>query len=135
MKHRALWTRASPRPCARLAILRHERNAAREGVSTLLHLALGLFVLAVGALEGWFGRPELFGDDISYLDITHMIRAGDWRAALNPLWSIGYPLLLSAVRPLFPSTLKGELTAVYVLNLIIYIAAWLSFLWLLRRRH
>ena len=94
-----------------------------------LHLLLGTAVTACGALEAWFGRPELFGDDISYLDVTNMIRSGDWKAALNPLWSIGYPLLLAAIRPMFPSGIHGELVAVFALNVGIYIAAWLSFLW------
>jgi hypothetical protein len=97
-----------------------------------LHLLLGSVVISCGALQAWFGRPELLGDDISYLDVTNMIRLGDWKAALNPLWSIGYPLLLTAIRAIFPPDIRGELTAVFALNLTIYIATWLSFLWFLR---
>jgi hypothetical protein len=96
-----------------------------------LHLLLGGMVLLVGAIEAWYGRPELFGDDISYLDVANMIRAGDWKASLNPLWSIGYPLLLSCIRPWFSSSPYGELTAVFWLNLSIYIATYLIFLGLL----
>jgi hypothetical protein len=96
-------------------------------------LGLGLFVLAAGALEGWFGRPELFGDDIAYLDVANMIHLGNWRAAFNPLWSIGYPLLLSAIKVVFPATIRGELHAVFFLNLSIYLAGWLAFLYFLRR--
>jgi hypothetical protein len=97
-----------------------------------LQLVLGIFVLATGAFEAWFGRPELFGDDISYLDAAHMIRIGDWHAALNPMWSIGYPALLACLCPLFPHTIGGELTAVFALNVTIYAAAWLSLLYFLR---
>ena len=97
-----------------------------------LHLLLGGIVIAVGALEAWFGRPELFGDDISYLDVSNMIRLGEWKAALNPLWSIGYPLLLAAIRPIFPSGIHGELTAVFALNVTICLATWLAFLWFLK---
>jgi len=96
-----------------------------------LHLLLGSLVLACGALEAWFGRTELFGDDISYLDVANMIRIGDWKAAFNPLWSIGYPLLLVLVRPFFPAGIHGEFTAVFALNIAIYFGAWLSFLWFL----
>ena len=96
-----------------------------------LHLLLGSVVMACGLLEAWFGRPELFGDDISYLDVANMIRVGDWRAAFNPLWSIGYPLLLVLVRPFFPAGLHGEFTAVFALNITIYLATWLSFVWFL----
>jgi hypothetical protein len=97
-----------------------------------LPLLLTLGILLPGAVEAWFGRPELFGDDISYLDIAKLIRAGDWKPALNPLWSIGYPLLLSGVKPFFPASLAGELHAIFALNMLIYLAAWVSFLWLLR---
>ncbi len=97
-----------------------------------LHLLLTAVVLGCAALEGWFGRPELFGDDISYLDVTNMIRLGNWKAALNPLWSLGYPLLLAAVRPIFPSGIHGELIAVFALNMVICLATWLAFLWFLR---
>jgi hypothetical protein len=96
-----------------------------------LHLSLGAVVLLCCAVEAWFGRPELFGDDISYLDVTNMIRLGDWKAALNPLWSIGYPMLLAALRPLFPSGIRGELTAVFALNVLICLATWLAFVWFL----
>ncbi|WP_433984945.1 hypothetical protein RBB78_12125 [Tunturiibacter empetritectus] len=96
-----------------------------------LHLIVGAAVMLAGAVEGRYGRLELSGDDISYLDVANMIRAGDWRAALNPLWSIGYPLLLSGVRRLFSSTPHGEMAAVFWLNLAIYFVAWIGFLWLL----
>ncbi|WP_433969205.1 hypothetical protein [Tunturiibacter gelidiferens] len=97
-----------------------------------VRLLVGMAVLIAGAIEGRYGKSELFGDDISYLDVANMIRAGDWRAALNPLWSIGYPLLLSVVRRLFPSIPHGEMAAVFWLNLAIYFVAWIGFLWLLR---
>jgi hypothetical protein len=107
--------------------------AARPNRRNLvLHLVAGTCVLTAGALEAWFGRPELLGDDISYLDVANGIQAHDWRAALNPLWSIGYPLLLSCFKPFFAPTLHGELTAVFALNLVIYLAAWLSFLFFLK---
>lgn len=107
----------------------HEQRASK--VNLPLHLLLATIVLACAALEGWFGRPELFGDDISYLDVANMIRLGDWKDALNPLWSIGYPLLLTAVRPIFPSGIHGELTAVFALNLAICLVTWLTFVWFL----
>lgn len=105
------------------------RNQLDRNSYLLTHLSLGAVVMALGAVEAWFGRPELFGDDISYLDVTNMIRAGDWKAAFNPVWSIGYPLLLSAVRPMFPPGIHSEMTAVFALNVLICVATWLSFLW------
>jgi hypothetical protein len=109
--------------------------ALRYGVLSwppLLPLLVGAVVLIAGAIEGRYGKSELYGDDISYLDVANMIRSGDWRAAFNPLWSIGYPLLLSFVRRSSSPTPHGEMMAVFWLNLFIYFAAWLGFLWLLR---
>ncbi len=100
--------------------------------SLVLHLLVGACVFTAGAVEAWCGRPELFGDDISYLDVANAIHAHDWRAALNPLWSIGYPLLLTCFKPFFAPIIHGELTAIFALNLIVYLASWLSFLFFLR---
>lgn len=96
-----------------------------------LRLLVSIAVLVAGAIEGGYGKSELYGDDISYLDVANMIREGDWRAALNPLWSIGYPLLLLVFRRLFSPTPHGEMAAVFWLNLSIYFIAWVGFLWFL----
>jgi hypothetical protein len=107
-------------------------SQAKPHKNAILRLALTALVLVASALEGRYGQPELFGDDISYLDVANMLCLGDWKSALNPLWSIGYPLLLSAVRPLFPTDVRGELRAVLWLNLTISLASYLVFLWLVR---
>lgn len=97
-----------------------------------VQLLVGSAVMIAGALEGRYGKSELYGDDISYLDVANLIQAGDWRTALNPLWSIGYPWMISVVRRWFPATPHGELAAVFWLNLSIYFVAWIGFSWLLR---
>ncbi|WP_353069359.1 hypothetical protein RBB75_01990 [Tunturibacter empetritectus] len=109
-----------------------ENDAVSRWRQRSLYLLLGAAVMIAGALEGRYGKPELFGDDISYLDVANRIQAGDWKMALNSLWNIGYPLLLSVVRQLFPSTPRGEMTAVFWLNLSIYFFSWVGFLWLLQ---
>jgi hypothetical protein len=106
------------------AMPKEKRPVFQAGIACVL--------LAVAAVEGWYGRPELLGDDICYLDVVNLLRHGDWKAALNPLWSLGYPLLLSLVRPAFGSSMHGELLAVFWLNLCICLASWLCFLWLIR---
>jgi hypothetical protein len=83
-------------------------------------------------VEAWSGRPELFGDDIAYLDIAKLIPLGEWKAALNPMWSLGYPLLLATTRHLFAPGIAGTLYAVFALNLAIYMAGWFSLLWFLK---
>ncbi len=110
-----------------------ERLKRRTSLRLMLALRLSLaaLVASASALEGWYGRGELFGDDISYLDVANMLRAGQWKAALSPLWSIGYPALLTFVRTLFPTDIRGEMRAVFCLNLLISMASYFAFLWLL----
>ena len=105
---------------------------SRKTTSLSLRTALAGLVLLASALEGWYGQPELFGDDISYLDVVNMIRLGDWKTALNPLWSIGYPLLLSVVRLVFPTDIAGEMRAVFCLNVSLSLACYVAFLWFVR---
>ena len=69
---------------------------------------LTCFVLVLGAVEGWFWRTDFATDAISYLDISRAIPARDWKMIFNPLWSVGYPLLMAIGRPLFPATPNGE---------------------------
>jgi hypothetical protein len=92
----------------------------------------GLLVAALGTWEDWFGRFDYAGDAISYLDIAKAIRHGEWSLALNPYWSIGYPMILAATRWMFPSGPQGEWLGIHVVNLVIFLATYVSFLYLLK---
>jgi hypothetical protein len=89
-------------------------------------------VIGMGAMEDWYGRFDYAGDAISYLDISNAIAHGEWHLALNPYWSIGYPLLVTATRWLFPAGPQGEWLAVHVVNLIVFVVTYVGFLYLLR---
>lgn len=91
---------------------------------------LFLAALALGAFEGVYGRVRYSGDAINYLNIVRAIHAGEWKLAFNSYWGLGYPLLLSIVTPLFPSSPAGEWIAVHVLNLAIFAATFVAFYWL-----
>jgi len=97
-------------------------------------LLLGLFF--AGTLECWYGRTDkgaVYGSDaVQYLDMSRALSSGDWKLAMNPLWGLGYPLLLSGVRPVFPAGMAGDLLAVRVLNVAIFAATWLSFWYVIR---
>ncbi len=90
-----------------------------------------LLLLILGFIEGWFTRTDFATDAISYLDISRAIPAGNWKLVFNPLWSVGYPLLLSITRPFFPKTPGGEWLAIHVLNVLIFLATWIAFNYLL----
>ena len=86
--------------------------------------------MLLGAFESVFGRVRYSADAINYLNIVRAIHGGDWKLALNSYWSLGYPLLISIVTPLFPSSPSGEWAAVHVLNLLIFALGFFTFYWL-----
>jgi hypothetical protein len=92
----------------------------------LLLWVLG-FTLIFGAFEGFFGRVLHSGDGISYLDVVRAIHGGDWRAAFSPYWGLGYPLLLSAWLPIFPSGPGWEWIGILLLNLLILTTSFFCF--------
>ena len=104
---------------------------ARSGATASSKIAILLLLLILGAIEGWFTRTDFATDAISYLDISRAIPADNWKLIFNPLWSVGYPLLLSILRPLFPKTPGGEWVAIHVLNVLIFLATWTAFNFLL----
>jgi len=90
-----------------------------------------LFVLTLGALEGWYGKTvagDVYGSDaVQYLDIAQAFERGDLHSALNPLWSQGYPALLAVIRPAFAASREGEWNAIRTLNFAIFAFSWLAF--------
>jgi hypothetical protein len=93
---------------------------------------MALPLLLLGIVEAWHKRGYYTTDAISYLDISRAIPRHDWRMVFNSLWSVGYPFLISVIRPLFPATAQGEWNAIHVLNLLILLFSYGTFLYLLR---
>lgn len=106
------------------------RNAPRRVAA--YHLVVTCLILILGALEGWYKRTDFSTDAISYLDISRAIPLRDWKMIFNPLWSVGYPVLLAVARPFFPPTGAGEWFSIHVVNFAIFVGAWFAFLFLLR---
>jgi hypothetical protein len=123
------------------AVLR-DRNATNETVSAvsrrpmLLPALIAAVVLCAGIIECWYGRTDMgaiYGSDaVQYLDIARALEGGHWTLAMNPLWGLGYPLLLAILHPLFPAGPAGDLLSVRILNLVIFVATGLSFWYLVR---
>ncbi|MCE0522524.1 MAG: hypothetical protein LV480_06400 [Methylacidiphilales bacterium] len=103
----------------------------RPGNLCLAFLA-GIPVMGWAAVEDWFGRFDYAGDAIAYLDIAKAVSRGDWSLAFSPYWSIGYPLIISATRWMFPPGPQGEWMAIHVVNLVIFLVTYLSFLYFLK---
>jgi hypothetical protein len=108
-------------------------NSGRRALLTGLVTAV---VLCAGVIECWYGRTDMgavYGSDaVQYLDIARALETGHWMLAMNPLWGLGYPLLLALLHPLFPAGPAGDLLAVRMLNMAIFVATGLSFWFLIR---
>lgn len=94
------------------------------------------FVLVIGTIADFFGPMDLGdvfpSDAVAYLDCARAFGRGDFHAALNPLWSPGYPALLATVRPAFAVGADGVWWAAHALNLLIFMASWFAFCWFVR---
>ena len=94
-----------------------------------------LLVLFLGAVEGWFGKTDsgdVYGSDaVQYLDCARALARHDIHAALNPLWSQGYPTLLALTHAVFPVAAQGSIQADWLatrlVNFLIFAFCWLTF--------
>jgi hypothetical protein len=99
----------------------------------LLAVSLFIFiVLPLGVIEGQYGRFDYSGDAIPYLDMARAVHDGQWKLAFNPLWGLGYSLLIAGVKPFFAATAAGEWNSIRLLNLLIFTGTFASFFFLLR---
>ncbi|BEU21811.1 hypothetical protein [Paraburkholderia sp. 22B1P] len=91
------------------------------------HLVLSWIVVGVlGIVEGIYGRPQYYGDWISYLNVSWAVAHIDWREIFNPFWNPGYPALIAAARSLAVPTPDGEWHAITTINWVIYLVAYAS---------
>ena len=98
-----------------------------------------LVALALGFLQAW-GRRHISADgllyvgadSISYLDQADAWLRGDWRTAVNAMWSPLYPWLLGLVLRVCRPSPYQEFTAARLLNFLIYAGALAAFAYCLR---
>ena len=116
---------------------RAAKKPSQPSPSLLLELLIhaSLLILFLGAVECRYGntdRGDIYGSDaVQYLDIARDLQQHDFHSALNPLWSQGYPALLAAARPLFPTGPVGDWRNTRAVNFAIFTADYLAFLFLL----
>jgi len=113
-----------------------KQESAVAGARRWWFALASVVVLALGAVEGWYGRTDsgdVYGSDgVQYLDVARAFERGDFKSALNPLWSQGYPALLAIVRPLFRAGPDGDWAATRWLNLGVFCFSWACFAWFVR---
>jgi hypothetical protein len=86
-----------------------------------------ILCVALGLLQLWISRYAMVSDGVSYLDIGDAYFRGDWAAAVNGYWSPLYSWCLGLALHIFKPSLRWEFIAVHLVNLVIYLAALLSF--------
>ena len=87
-------------------------------------LARGL-AIALGAVHTWTAITQysMNADGIAYLDMADAYLRGDWRAAINPVWSPLYSWVLGPVLRLVQPTMRWEFAVVQLVNFAIYLGA------------
>jgi hypothetical protein len=129
--------------CLRRPVIHPSVPATGRGIVLMAATGLSLFRLGcvilswlalavLGAIQGLYGRAIYANDFIAYLDVSRAIAAADWAGALNPMWSPGYPLLVALTRSLAPATAEGEWYAITLLNLVIFLATYGAWRFLIR---
>ncbi len=104
-----------------------------EEQKTLLTERLCLVIcIALGAVQAWILRYVMISDGVSYLDIGDAYMRGDWKAAVNALWSPLYSWCLGLALYLLKPSIWWEFVVVHIVNLVIYVAALFCFRFFLR---
>jgi len=100
------------RPVRRLLSIRANSSAFLNR----LPIVFRLLAIALGGLNTWaaVARHSMNADGIAYLDMADAYLRGDWRAAINPVWSPLYSWVLGPVMRVVQPTMRWEFAVVQV---------------------
>lgn len=84
-----------------------------------------LLAVVLGGLHTWaaIAHYSMNADGIAYLDMADAYLRGDWRAAINPVWSPLYAWVLGPVMRLVQPAMRWEFAVVQLINFAIYLGA------------
>ena len=85
-----------------------------------------------GLIDALYSRYAMQSDGISYLDIGDAMMRGEWKTAINGVWSPLYPWLQGLALRLFKPSAYWEFTVVHLVNFLIYLFALACFDFMLR---
>ncbi len=104
-----------------------KRGAAPVSTAAL-RAAFWIFGILLASAQAWIGRYQLSADSICYLDMSDAVLPGfTWHRLINGVWSPLYPLLLGIVRRTFQVSPSNEIAAGHLLNIGLFIFAFLCF--------
>jgi hypothetical protein len=92
-----------------------------------LRIIFLLLAVALGALSAWDARHAMNPDGISYLDVGDACVRGDWKSAVNALWSPLYPCLTGSALSLVKPSTYWEIPLVHLVNFGVYVLALICF--------
>lgn len=99
-------------------------DALRDGQLMIRLRLVAWSVLTIsGFLEAMAARHSMQDDGVNYLDMGDAILRGDWKMALNGVWSPLYPFLQSVALHLLKPSAYWQFTVVHCVNFVIYIFA------------
>lgn len=99
----------------------------RVGPVAAVQFTFRIAVAALGLVSTWFTRFTLNEDGMSYLDLGREFWHGNWRWAVNRVWSPLYAWLNGLITGLVHPSLKWEFPFVHLVNLGLLIAALFGF--------
>jgi hypothetical protein len=103
-----------------------------EVLTCRVRIAAWCFLPLAGLLDAIASRHAMQDDGINYLDMGDAMVRGDWKAAVNGVWSPLYPLVQGvALRIVHPSS-YSQFTVVHLVNFLIYVFALVGFDFFLR---
>jgi hypothetical protein len=86
-----------------------------------LLVACWLVAIGLGALQAWHARQAMNPDGIVYLDMGDAYLRGDWRMAINPVWSPLYAWLLGLAMHVLQPSPFWEFPVVHLVNFALYV--------------
>jgi hypothetical protein len=95
---------------------------------------VGFWCAAVllGALHSWANRHTMSNDGVSFLDLSDAWLSGDWRHAVNGVWSPMYAWLIAFERLVLHPSVYWEYGSVQLLNFLVFLASAAAFEFLLK---
>jgi len=82
-----------------------------------------LLAVALGGLEAWLSRNDMYSDGISYMDVGDAFVQGQWNEAVNAYWSPLYPILLGTAASVLKPSAEWQFATVHLVNFLLYLAA------------
>jgi hypothetical protein len=101
-------------------------------VSRRVRLTCWLSALLLAGIQAWGQAHATNPDGLSYLDLADAFLAGDFGAAISPIWGPLYPGLLAVGLRLAHPAPEWVLPLVHAVNYVIFLGALVSFDWFLQ---